>query len=304
VAFDEAFSNNIDADDALKILNSGENFGIQSAGKILAVEAKAPLAITDTIYYSMSNLRQQTYQLRFVPENMQADDFGAFLLDKFLNTSTPISLKDSSFINISITADHSSAAADRFEVVFRQMAALPVTITSIKAVQKDKDILVEWNVENESSMQKYRVEKSVDGNNFTSVADVAAGNKGATKYDFTDINPSFGNNYYRINSITKDGNATYSQIVKVSIASASSISIFPNPLTKGIINLQFTNAPAGKYGVRLINPLGEVVISKIIHQTSGNDKERIQCDHLSKGIYQLNITKPDGAVVVEPIVVL
>jgi hypothetical protein len=153
-------------------------------------------------------------------------------------------------------------------------------------------------------MQKYRVEKSLDGNNFTSVADVAAGNKGAAKYDFTDINPSFGNNYYRINSITKDGNATYSQIVKVSIASASSISIFPNPLTKGIINLQFTNAPAGKYGVRLINPLGEVVISKIIYQTSGNNKERIQCDHLSKGIYQLNITKPDGAVVVEPIVVL
>jgi hypothetical protein len=304
VAFDEAFSNNIDADDALKILNSGENFGIQSGGKILAVEAKAPLAMTDTIYYSMSNLRRQTYQLRFVPENLQATGFDAFLLDKFLNTSTPISLEDSSFVNISITADHASAATDRFEVVFRQMAALPVAITSIKAVQKNKDILVEWNVENESSMQKYRVEKSLDGNNFTSVADVAAGNKGAAKYDFTDINPSFGNNYYRINSITKDGNATYSQIVKVSIASASSISIFPNPLTKGIINLQFTNAPAGKYGVRLINPLGEVVISKIIHQTSGNNKERIQCDHLSKGIYQLNITKPDGSVVVEPIVVL
>lgn len=304
VAFDEAFSNNIDADDALKIFNSGENFGILRAGKILAVEAKAPVTAQDTIFYAMSNLRQQTYQLRFVPENLQASDLEAFLIDKFLNTSTPLSLEDTSFVNISITADRASAASDRFEVVFRQMAALPVTLTSLKAVLKNKDILVEWNVENESGMKKYQVEKSLDGNNFTSIAEVAAVNKSVNNYDFTDKSPIDKNNYYRIRCITKDGISTYSQIVKVSVESASSVTVFPNPIVQGAINLQFTNEAAGSYEIRLINPVGEVVVSKTLNQSSGNNKETIHCGHLSKGIYQLEITKPDKSLTIESIVVL
>lgn len=304
VAFDEAFSNNIDGDDALKIFNSGENFGILSGGKILAVEAKAPVTTGDTIFYNISNLRQQTYQLRFVPENMQATDLEAFLLDKFLNTVTPVSLKDSSFVNISVTANRASAAPDRFEVVFRQLAALPVTFTSLKALQKNKDILVEWNVANESGLQKYQVEKALDGNNFTSIANVPAGNSSAGKYDFTDTYPSPGNNFYRIHCFTKDGKSTYSQIVKVSVGSPTSVSVFPNPITKGAINLLFTNEPAGRYEIRLTSPVGEVVISKTFNQSSGNNKETIYCGHLSKGIYQLEITKPDKSLIIESVVVL
>ena len=304
VAFDEAFSNNVDADDALKIMNSGENFGIQRAGKILAVEAKAPVAVQDTIYYAMSNLRQQTYQLRFVPENMQATDLEAFLLDKFLDTSTPVSLRDSSFANISVTADRASAARDRFEVVFRQMAALPVTLASLKAILKNKDILVEWNVENESDMQKYQVEKSLDGNNFTSIADVAADNKSVNKYDFTDKNPVYKNNYYRIRCITKDGKSIYSQIVKVSVGSGGSVSVFPNPIAQGTINIKFSNESAGTYQIRLTNSVGEVIVSKILNQAFGNNKAILHCGRLSKGIYQLEITKPDKSLIIEPVVVL
>ena len=296
VAFDEGFSNDIDGDDAFKLLNGGENFGIKRAGKILAVEAKAPLMPNDTIFYYMSNLKRQTYQLRIVPENMENVGEEAVLFDKFLNISIPVSLQDTSIVNFSITSNSASATTDRFEIVFRETSVLPVTFISLTGTDKDGNVLLKWNVENESGMEKYEVERSSDGNRFIPIGTVAAINEEAATYEYTDRYHQEGNNYYRISSFTKDGKISHSQIVKVSLASAGSISVFPNPVVDGIINLQLKSEPAGKYQVRLINSLGEVVVEKSISETSGNDKEAIRCPHLTKGIYQLEITKPDGTV--------
>ncbi|MGN6196800.1 MAG: T9SS type A sorting domain-containing protein [Ginsengibacter sp.] len=295
VAFDQIFSDSIDADDGLKITNSGENFGILRYGKFLAVEARAPLVSNDTIFYKISNLRQQTYQLRFVPENMQSDNAQAFLVDNFLNTSTILSLADTTFVNISITSNTASSAADRFKVVFKTFNVLPVKLMSLKATKKDESILVEWNVENESGMLEYRVEKSLDGNNFIIAGNVAATINGAGKYNWTDDQPVPGNNYYRIASVSKDGQITYSSIVKVMMGnSIQTISVFPNPLENGIIHLQFSNQPAGTYSIRLINSIGEVILSKNINHNGSSSRETIRCRNLNKGIYNLEIKKPDG----------
>ena len=68
----------------------------------------------------MYNLRQQNYQLRFAPENMQRNNLSAFLIDNYLSSRTPISLTDSSFVNIQITAAAGSSKPDRFYLVFER----------------------------------------------------------------------------------------------------------------------------------------------------------------------------------------
>lgn len=295
VAFDSAFSNNIDGDDALKLSNSGENFSIKSHGKLLAVEAKAAVSSEDSIVYNMTKLRKQDYQFQFAPENMKSSGLQAFLLDRYLNTSTPISLNDTSFVNISITSAAGSAANDRFKVVFKQMATLPVTFISIKAIAKDKTIGVIWTVGNESDLKKYNVERSTDGSNFSSIGEVDAQNKGFEQYQWADNNPSAENNYYRIASISKDGLTSYSEIVRVKTGKVTAgISVFPNPVKKGVFHLQFNNQRPGKYSIRLINSLGEIIFSKDVNCTSASNNETIHCEQLSTGIYQLQIKKPDG----------
>ncbi|HXR84107.1 MAG TPA: T9SS type A sorting domain-containing protein [Hanamia sp.] len=296
VAFDQAFSDSIDGDDGMKILNSGENFGILRYGKFLAVEARQLISSNDTIFYKMSNLRQQTYQLRFVPENMETDNVQAFLIDNYLNTATTISLTDTTLVNISITSNAASAASGRFKVVFKTFSVLPVQLSSLTAVKKQETVVVEWQVENESGMEKYQVQRSVDGNNFITVGNTRAENKGAGKYNFVDTNPSTGNNYYRIASMSKDGQVTYSSIVKVKMGQLNgSLSVFPNPVENGVIHLQFSNQLQGKYSVRLINSAGQLIISKNINH-SGSSNEVILSKDLPKGIYQLEIMKPDGSV--------
>jgi uncharacterized repeat protein (TIGR01451 family) len=293
--FDPAFSNNIDGDDALKFLNAGENFGLKRNGKILSIEAKAPVSMFDTLYYNMSNLSQRTYQLRFAPVNMQSAGLQAFLLDKFLNTSTPLSLSDSSFVNVTVTSNAASAASDRFKVVFRQMEAMPVTFISIKAIPENQNILVEWNVENESGILQYQIEKSADGINFLQTGIVSALNKGFVNYEWTDEQPSEGNNYYRVRSVSHDGKINYTQIVKVTMEKiAQKISVYPNPVTDGSIRLQLKNQPPGIYTIGLFNSLGQLISSKKITVTQGIQQESISINNLPAGIYQLKVIKPNG----------
>ncbi len=296
VAFDNNFDNGIDVDDALKITNSGENFGLKRLGKILSVEARSPIVESDTIYYNLTNFAKQTYTLRFEPENMRGTGMSAFLVDKYMKTTTPVSLEGSSSINLTINTDAASFAADRLMVVFREMAPMPVTFTSINASQKNADILVQWKVENESNILRYEIEKSTDGNNFTKAGTVAAINGPANKYSWLDQNVNAALNYYRIRSIDFTGKESYTQIVKVVIANPQAdITVFPNPIKNNMINLQLNNQSAGMYEVQLLNTIGQVIISQSILHATGSSIEKISItEKLPNGIYQLEIVKPNG----------
>ena len=73
------------------------------------------------------------------------------------------------------------------------------------------------------------------------------------------------------------------------------MSIYPNPVRNGIINLQLTEQPPGTYGIRLLNKMGQVMLSKQINHTEGSSTETIQLDKYSpRGIYQLEVSGPDG----------
>ena len=298
VAFNSQYQNRIDANDAVKITNTGENLGLKRDGIILAIEARSPVSASDTIYFNLKNVSIQTYRFQFNPESMGNDGLRAYLIDNYLKTKTEVSLGGVTSSDFTVNSDAASYAADRFMVVFKQSSALPVTFVSLTAVQKDKNIAVEWNVQNEQMMLQYDVEKSVDGVNFVKKETVAAKNSGSASYQWTDKDAAPGNNYYRIRSVDKDGKTVYSTVVNVLISNIkSNISIYPNPITDGIIHLQFVNQPQGRYGIRLLNPLGQLIVAKQIEFAGGNGSEGIKWDYnLAHGVYQLEIIKPDKNV--------
>ncbi len=300
VAFDKTYRDNIDGNDVLKMLNSGENFGIKNSGKLLTIEAKSPLSSNDTIFYNIGNLNKTIYQLAFAPENLESSGLQAFLLDKFMNAEIPVSLSDSTFINITVTSNAASSAPDRFKIVFRQMKALPVTITSVSATAKDAENLVQWNVANESGISQYEVEKSTDGNHFNQIVVVNALNSGKGSYFGTDKNVVSGTNYYRIKVVSVDGKGTYSQVLKViNGKQLGNISVYPNPISDDVIHLQLNNQPAGIYKIKLYNSAGQILISKNITHPEGSSKEDLKCDNLPKGIYQLQISNSSDYQVIK-----
>jgi len=184
-------------------------------------------------------------------------------------------------------------------IVFEPSKALPVTFTSIKAWKQDKDIEVQWRVDNERNIKQYEVEKSTDGSNFTSIAQQkpTANNGGSAVYVSADANAVTGFNYYRVKSTDINGKISYTNVVKVLVGTLKQdITIYPNPITDGMIHLQFTNMPEGKYKIRLLNKLGQVILQKQITRANGNGTELIKWDYnLAHGMYQLEVTRPDDS---------
>ena len=68
-------------------------------------------------------------------------------------------------------------------------------------------------------------------------------------------------------------------------------------MVNGILNLQLRNQPAGKYQLRLLNNLGQVIAAKEYVHSGGNGTATIKWDYnLAHGVYQLQITQPDQSI--------
>lgn len=295
VVFDLQFSNKIDRDDALKINNGGENFGLRSNLKILAVEARQPLSFTDTIFYDMRNLQKKNHALVFNPINMEAG-LDAFFIDNYLKTEQQINLSDSFKIMFSVNSEPASAAADRFMIVFRAAAGpLAVSFVSVNAVLKDNAVVIYWKVENEKDILEYEVEHSWDGIHFSFLGKIEAKNFMRNPYQYSDNHPGNGYHYYRIKSIEKAGKIEYSIVVKVFLKEEKSVFIVAsNSINDNMIQIGFTNQPKGNYQIILANSLGQLMNTRKIDHTGGSNIYHLWFDKYSgKGIYHLTILKPN-----------
>jgi hypothetical protein len=293
--FGDDLNSAIDGNDAKKLLNSGENFAIISGQQKLIIERRKIPNEKDTLFFNFIGAAKQPYRFEFVTKGLSHTGLETFLEDTYLKTSTPILPEDTTIINFMVDNTKESAAANRFYIIFKRTVVLPVLVT-FGAQPKDRTAEVVWNVENEKNMDHYEVERSTDGNLYTSLYSMTANNTDTSNYKWADKSLLPATYYYRIKSVDQKGKITYTQPVTVLIGDGKpSIAIYPNPITNGIIHLQMLNLPAGNYGIRLMNQSGQVFISKQVERIEGSNTETVNWDYrLARGVYHLEITKPDG----------
>jgi subtilisin-like proprotein convertase family protein len=315
VAFDPVFNNAVDADDALKLTNTSENFGIMRAGKNLSIEAHGRVTGMDTVFYSIGNLKRQEYRLKFGPENMDTTGLTATLIDKFANTATAVSLVDTTQVGFTVTTDLASSASDRFYIVFNRV--VPPAITQIGGTHTTRTaIKVTWTTANESNMATYEIQRSANGRSFVTVGSNAStvNNQAAINYQFEDLTAPFGTNFYRVKGVKYNGDLIYSSIIKVlpqkvvtpepaSLAGTTAeavsqrpLSVYPNPVINKTMHIDFGSEQPGTYKIELISTAGQVVF-KSAHTIakSAVDEVRLPAS-LSAGNYQLRITGPEGKI--------
>ncbi len=293
--YDSAFSNNIDNDDVTKQNNFGENFGILRNGVTLAIEARMPIVLKDSIFYKIWNLKQQQYRLQFVPKNMNLPGLTAILQDNFLVINTPLSVVDTTNFDFFVTTNTASSATDRFRIIFKVSSVMPVTFTGIKAKEIEGRVRVDWNVAGEKNIKNYLVEHSIDGIHFENIGNVNAIDF-ASAYTFMHQQPNRGDNFYRINAIELSGNEIHSSIVKVNLdKKIINFIVSPNPVTNKTLNLQFNNQPKGKYQLRLSGINGQIILIKTFDLEEGNyTKSFSYPSDIAPGVYHLEIIMPNG----------
>jgi hypothetical protein len=303
--FHPDYAAHLDSLDAIKMGNAGENMGIESNGKTLAIERRPLPTITDTLFYNLNQLSKQPYLLEFIAIKLDAAGVEAFLEDNYLHAQTILNRAGTTLIHFTKDSVPDSYAPNRFHIVFKQAArALPVTFTNVKAYTKNEDVVVEWKVENEKEIVNYILETSLDGSDFHTTAMVTMNSNLSGIYQWLDVSPIAGNHYYRVKINERNGITEYSQIMKVYIDNEkSSFRTYPNPVKNGIINLYFKNQPAGWYHFRLYNSVSHLILFKKINHAGGSRSQILLLNKNTKhGVYHLKIVKPDGEEVVEKIV--
>lgn len=161
---------------------------------------------------------------------------------------------------------------------------LPVNLLTFEAIEKTNKVLLQWTTDNELNADKYFVERSGDGINYSSIGYASAfNNNHKNNYSLTDLQPIDGLNFYRLKMLDKDGTFRYSQVRKINFSNTGDhITVYPNP----VINAKISIASSGNINrAVLFDAAGKIIRSFVLHGRS-ND---LDLNGIAKGIYQLKI---------------
>ena len=146
-------------------------------------------------------------------------------------------------------------------------------------------ILLEWKSNSETTTDHYEVEKSFDLRSWSSISTVSAKNTGAASYKVADIASDI-TVYYRIKTISKTGEASYTSAQKINGNSITvQLQVYPNPVTSQL-KVSWSGFKKPEH-IKIFSAEGKAYNSGIVI----NDFNAvIQTAALPKGVYILSVT--------------
>jgi hypothetical protein len=177
-------------------------------------------------------------------------------------------------------------------------STLPVTILSFKGKKVNKDVVLDWSVENEINVNYYEIERSNNGSSFGKIATKnATGGLNRLDYSLMDFNVTAPVTYYRLKIVDKDGSFAYSRVVAISNnMSFSIIGVQPNPFEDRFSVIHYTSKPQ-TVKAELVDGTGRVVNVQTISSSQGLNT--IRFDNLNKmasGVYVVRLITEDAVL--------
>jgi len=172
-----------------------------------------------------------------------------------------------------------------------QIAPLPVTLVSLRAVAQGTSTLLNWVVAQEVGISAYEVERSLDGLTFQRVGQVAAKGGATATYSYRDASlgqPVGGQPvYYRLRVLEPTKPATYSPIAVVQTSNAAALMVWPT-IFSSELHLDGTNLGEDMQRVELLDTQGRVVLAQQL--PAGNRLLTLDGQALAAGLYLLRVT--------------
>jgi len=177
---------------------------------------------------------------------------------------------------------HIQVPARSYSVWVRQ-EVLPAELLDFTAKNVHNTIELNWKVGQEVAVQKYEIERMVEGENFQKIGAVDATQ--SNDYQFVDAHPIFNKNlYYRLVIKDNNGSYKYSKIRPIKINNSQSLfQLFPNPANNKVYLLGYD--PNDNYDWILYNSIGE----QINTWTGKFPESGLDISNLNNGNYYLKI---------------
>jgi hypothetical protein len=222
---------------------------------------------------------------------------GTFSFD-YLNTSTTTLLDGSS--NYDLFVRGYTRLNVRLVYYWCPTLLLASAVKNFAAVKKDKNIRLNWLVDNKDNHGSYEIEISYDGRQFTGLGPSAAhagenSPSAAYQYQFNAGQVTARQLYFRVKHTNASGKVTYSVIRMVNLEENASgnMDIYPNPVIRKV-GMQFDRELTGSYKIQLINQVGQVVYNRLMRL---NNQSNVQVDLANvpaPGVYYLQVVSAES----------
>ena len=172
---------------------------------------------------------------------------------------------------------------------------LPTTLNGFR-VTKEKNVhVMNWQTLQEINNAGAYVERSADGNQFSSLGFVASkainGNSAITlNYLFVDNQPLKGNNYYRLKQVDKDESIQYSSIYVLKFVDGVgfTLNLFPNP-GKNKLQVTLTGMQQEEVSIQISSINGLSIMQSKNYLTSGSAYINFDVSNLPTGVYIVTV---------------
>jgi len=173
---------------------------------------------------------------------------------------------------------------------------LPLKMGDFSASKQAAGIRLDWETLHEQNTAYFDVERSSNGADFTTIGKVMAKGYSSSKeqYNFTDVLPLTGTNYYRLKLADADNRFDYSQIIVIKNSNALvNVELFPNPVSD-LLQVQLPAKQTGAANITITDATGKIILTKPVQLSAGNTATSIPVCHLPNGIYQFTLENKEG----------
>lgn len=168
---------------------------------------------------------------------------------------------------------------------------LPVTFIGFDARKMSAGVQLTWKVAGEENINRYEVESSTDGRNFTTLTSLTR--NGKDTYTYLDADTRATTIYYRIKNVDNDGKFKYSTVARMTNGKANIvIKAFPQPVQ----NQLTVQHPVIKVGSLLTVSTADGRVVRSVKPTTGSMQTYVDMNGLQAGLYMVRLDDGDGAV--------
>ncbi len=157
-------------------------------------------------------------------------------------------------------------------------------------------VLLNWETINEVDVANFEIERSEDGEIFTSIGKEAATGPSTERlaYTFTDPAPLSGSVYYRLKINKTSGLYTYSSIILIQSGgfSGSTFLLYPNPVATGDVQIEVTKLPEQEDIIFVVSDLSgkRILQEQVKTDADGTLHLAYTVDYnLRPGIYNISV---------------
>ncbi len=170
-----------------------------------------------------------------------------------------------------------------------------IVLGNITATNVGERHRIDWSTLTEDMGDKFEMEKSPNGRDFTSFASIEA--KGfASAYTIYDARPAEGRTYYRLKTIDKGGASKFSKVVSAYLVKngAFVLEAYPNPV-HNLLTISISGPIEGNASISLINMMGTIVRQYEVV----NNQLDIDMSQFASGLYSIRYTDKRNTKVIK-----